>query len=87
MERLTLFTRPGCILCEQVRCHLREAQLRFDEVEVKDQSRQIELLRQAGTAGFPALFLGTRYLGGFTHIVYLLTRGRLQSLATAPSDP
>lgn len=87
MEQLTLYTRPGCILCEQVRRHLRDAELRFDEVEVKDQSRQAELLRQAGTAGFPALFLGVRYVGGFTHIVYLLTRGRLQSLASAPSDP
>lgn len=80
--QLTLYTRPGCILCAQVRGHLREAQLAFREVEVGAQDQQNEVLRQAGAVGFPALFVGERYVGGFTHVVYLMTRGRLRSLST-----
>lgn len=84
--RITLYTRPGCILCAQVRGHLREAQLIFHEVEVTTQDRQNELLRSAGAAGFPALFVGSRYVGGFTHVVYLMTRGRLRSLANLSDE-
>ena len=80
-KELTLYTRPGCILCAQVRSQLLSERLAFREVEVNDQSEQVELLRQAGAAGFPALFWGDRYVGGFAHVIYLLTQGRLQSLA------
>jgi glutaredoxin len=81
-SQLTLYTRPGCILCAQVRGHLEDAQLTFREVVVTAQDQQNELLRQAGAVGFPALFVGNRYVGGFTHVVYLMTRGRLRSLST-----
>ncbi len=80
VRELTLYSRPGCILCAQVRNQLESERLTFREVVVKDQDDQIELLRRAGAAGFPALFWGDRYVGGFTHVIYLLTQGRLQSL-------
>jgi glutaredoxin len=85
-ERLTLYTRPGCILCAQVREQLRLARLRFEEVEVTEQEDQAQLLRRAKAAGFPALFLGERYVGGYTHVIYLLTQGRLQSLSGQRRD-
>jgi glutaredoxin len=79
-EGLTLFTRPGCILCAQVRAQLKVAKLPFQEVEVIEPNDQTQLLRRAGAVSFPALFLGDRYVGGFSHVVYLLMQGRLQSL-------
>jgi glutaredoxin len=85
-KQLTLFTRPGCILCAQVRSQLQSERLPFREVEVNDQSEQVDILRRAGAAGFPALFWGDRYVGGFTHVIYLLTQGRLQSLVGREID-
>jgi glutaredoxin len=81
--RLTLFTRRGCILCSEVRELLRREQLGFDEVDVGPGGAESETLARAGVRAFPALFIGERYVGGFTHVVYLLTQGRLQSLVEA----
>jgi glutaredoxin len=81
---LTMFTRPGCILCAQVREHLRTAKLPFREIEVTEKDSQNELLRKAQAAGFPAIFLGDRYIGGFSHVVYLMAGGRLKRLVDAP---
>jgi glutaredoxin len=83
---LTVFTRPGCILCAQVRERLRDAHLPFREIEVTAKSSQNELLQKARVVGFPAIFLGDRYIGGFSHIVHLLLHGRLEGLVDAPGD-
>jgi hypothetical protein len=48
---------------------------------VVDPAQQTELMRGIGVSSFPAIFLGSRYIGGFTHIVHLITQGRLQGLA------
>jgi glutaredoxin len=85
--RLTVFTRPGCILCAQVREHLEAARLPFKEVQVTERSAQDELLQKAKVAGFPAIFLDEQYIGGFSHVVYLITQGRLRTLVDEKKPP
>ena len=77
--RITLFTRPGCILCGQVRDLLVREDIPFEEIVVTDHVS--ELVARAGARWYPALFVDDRYIGGFTHLVHLLTEGRLHSLA------
>lgn len=84
--RVVLYARPGCILCAQVKKQLDAAGVRFDEVIVGDQSAQAQLLERSGSVGFPALFVDGRYVGGFSHVVYLLTEGRLQALVDRARD-
>lgn len=78
--RLTLYTRAGCILCGQVKRQLEASAVDFDTVDASDPSVAPRLAR-LGITTFPALFVGGRYVGGYTHVVHLLTEGRLEALA------
>lgn len=35
MNRITLYTRPGCHLCEEAKATLRRLELAFDEVNIE----------------------------------------------------
>lgn len=71
LPHLTLYTRPGCHLCEQASQHLVELQFDFAEADVDTQAQW----RAAYGDDVPVLCLGERVLmkGAFS-------RGRLSTL-------
>jgi glutaredoxin len=77
---LTIFTRPMCILCAEVKARLQSEQVPFEIVDVPLLEEQLRLAQRFGARSFPLLVLRGRYLGGYTHIIHLLTTGRLAAL-------
>jgi glutaredoxin len=77
---LSVYTRPKCILCAQVKDLLVKAELPFRAFEVSVAEEQETILKRHRAKSFPLLLLDGKYVGGFTHIVHLLSSGRLQSL-------
>ena|SRR5258708_39000115 len=90
---VVLYTRPKCILCAQVSEHLTKANVPFRSIEVASLCEQERLSAQYSAKSFPLLVLDGKYLGGFTHVVHLISTGRLSALlagearAAEPSSP
>jgi glutaredoxin len=79
-KELAVYTRPKCILCAQVKELLAKANVPFRAHEVSASDEQEAIMKRHRAKSFPLLVLGGEYLGGFTHLVHLLSSGRLQSL-------
>jgi glutaredoxin 3 len=77
---LIVYTRPMCILCAQVKEQLTKAGLAYKIVDVVDLAEQERLVGKFGARSFPLLVVRGKYLGGYTHLVHLLTTGRLAAL-------
>jgi len=77
---LIVYTRPMCILCAQVKDQLTKAGLTFKAIDVADPVEQERLATRFGARSFPLLVVRGKYLGGYTHLVHLLTTGRLAAL-------
>jgi glutaredoxin 3 len=77
---LIIYTRPTCILCAQVKEQLTKAGLAFKSIDVADLGEQERLVARFGARSFPLLVVRGKYLGGYTHLVHLLTTGRLAAL-------
>lgn len=77
---LVLYTRPGCLFCKQVEELFVEQGLRHKLVELTSVEKQNELLGPTGAKSFPLVFLGDKFVGGFTHVVHLHSMGRLKEL-------
>lgn len=80
MKQLTLYTRPMCILCAQVKEQLAKANVPFKAQELATPEDQEAIIKRHRAKSFPLLVLDGAYLGGFTHVVHLLSSGKLQSL-------
>jgi glutaredoxin len=79
-EILVVYTRPQCILCAQVKELLRKAEVPFDAIELTASDDQERVMQAHRARSFPLMVLGDRYVGGFTHIVHLVSTGRLAEL-------
>ncbi|MEO9143123.1 MAG: glutaredoxin domain-containing protein [Polyangiaceae bacterium] len=72
-----LYTRTGCMFCKQVEDMLGEASIVFHSQLVEDRDEQDRLCQRYGAISFPLVLSGSRYVGGFMHIVKLYSEGRL----------
>jgi glutaredoxin len=77
---LVVYTRPQCILCAQVKELLRNADVPFRAVELTAAEEQERVMVAHRARSFPLIVLRDRYVGGFTHIVHLLSTGGLAEL-------
>lgn len=80
MKQLVVYTRPMCILCAQVKDQLTRANVPFKAHELTTLEDQEAVITRHRAKSFPLLVLDGAYLGGFTHVVHLLSSGKLQSL-------
>jgi glutaredoxin len=82
---LVVYTRPQCILCAQVKELLRNAEVPFEAIELTASDEQERVMHAHRARSFPLMMLRDRYIGGFTHIVHLLSTGRLAELLAGDS--
>jgi len=83
---VVLYTRPGCIFCQQVQELLRDAGVIFRVQAVNERSQQEELAERFAARSFPIVVVDGIYLGGFTHIVHLHSSGRLARIGRWDDD-
>ena len=84
---LVLYSRPGCLFCKQVGDLFTEEGLPHQTVVITDLARQNELIGKTDTKSFPLVFFGQQFVGGFTHVVFLHSMGRLKELLVEPNAP
>lgn len=77
-----VYTRTGCMFCKQVEDMLVEASISFRSQLVEERDEQDRLCQRYGAISFPLVIAGSRYIGGFTHVVKLHSEGRLGLIAS-----
>ena len=85
-REVLVYTRTGCMFCKQVEDMLLEANIVFRSELVEDRDEQDRLCQRYGAISFPLVLSGSRYVGGFTHVVKLHSEGRLGLVASDADD-
>ena len=82
-SRVTLYTRPLCLLCHRVADLLRQACVLFKQIDVTNRAEQERIAASCNAPSFPIVFVDGRYIGGYAHILQLHATGRLTQFAVA----
>jgi glutaredoxin 3 len=83
MSRITLYTTPFCPYCVSARRLLEARGLPFEDIDV---SRNPALRREVSAANgnyrtVPMIFVGERFVGGYTELAAMDRRGELTRAA------
>lgn len=63
---VTVYSTPSCPYCTMVKNHLRNKQVRFEDVDVsRDERRADEMVRKSGQMGVPVVDVNGRIIVGF----------------------
>ena len=74
MERIEIFTGPGCGYCEAAKALLTERGLRFQERDVSDPAVQAEFReRLPRVKSIPQIFIDGAHIGGYDDLKLTLT--------------
>ncbi|MEO8877272.1 MAG: glutaredoxin domain-containing protein [Polyangiaceae bacterium] len=84
-REVVVYTRTGCMFCQQVKDMLTEAKIDFRTEQVEDRLEQDRLCERHGALSFPLVLIGQHYIGSFTHIVKLASESRLVDILS--DDP
>ncbi len=82
LREVVVYTRTGCMFCQQVQDMLAEANVVFRVDQIEDRVEQDRLCEKYAALSFPLVLAGGYYIGGFTHIVKLFSEGRLPAIAS-----
>jgi len=86
MSAITLYSRTPCGYCSLAKRMLKERGLAFHEVDLTTQSNiERELVTRTGQRTVPQIFIGDRFIGGYTELAALIRDGRLSSMLAACS--
>ena len=85
--RLVVYTRPGCIFCEQVLKLLAQADVAFQQIHVSNPEQQDKLIARYYTRTFPIVIADGHCIGSYAHILQLYSDGRLAKLYGSSPEP
>jgi glutaredoxin 3 len=77
--RITIYTRPFCILCFRAKWLLRKHGFAFEEQDARQETTRAMLLERTGHRTVPQVFFGDRLVGGFENLRALADAGLLSS--------
>ena len=81
MSNITIYSRTPCGYCHLAKRLLKDRGLAFHEVDLTTQSNiERELVTRTGQRTVPQIFIGDRFIGGYTELAALIRDGRLTSM-------
>ena len=70
MQKIEIYTRPGCIYCASTKHYLEQHGLSYTEYDVmRDQSKLIEMQERSNGRSFPQIFIDDQAIGGFEDLL------------------
>ena len=73
MDKIEIFTGPGCSYCDRAKTELRERGLAFVERDISDQTVLAEFRdRLPRTKSIPQIFVDGKHIGGFEDLMLQL---------------
>lgn len=66
MDKIEIYTRPGCTYCVSAKHYLEQHGLAYTEYDVtKDPARLVEMLSRTVARSLPQIFINDESVGGF----------------------
>jgi glutaredoxin len=65
LPRIRLYTAPGCGRCRQLKAHLQQLRLPFQELDISRNRRAHGDWQRLGARGVPVLLVGDKRLDGY----------------------
>jgi glutaredoxin len=80
LKDVTIFGKQKCSYCDKAKTALTEAGIPFKYVDVQDDAKALEFVKEAWSvqnkpATVPLIYTGVWFLGGYTELQEELTRG------------
>jgi glutaredoxin 3 len=83
-SQVTIYTKPYCPFCIRALDLLDRKGVAYTEIEAAfDPDKRQEMMRRAGRATFPQIFVGERHIGGCDDMMALERAGELDPLLKA----
>lgn len=82
MKKVTIYTMDYCPYCESAKKLLKSKGIAFEEVKLPmdDDAQWDELEAKTGYKTMPQIFIGEKFIGGYTDLASLDKKGDLDSL-------
>src|SRR4051812_16162054 len=79
MKKITVYTMQFCPYCDSAKRLLSAKGFPFDEVKVAedDDATWLRLEKQTGFKTMPQIFIGDKFIGGYTDLANLDKKGEL----------
>jgi glutaredoxin 3 len=83
-SQVTIYTKPYCPFCIRALDLLDKKGVAYTEIEAAfDPEKRQEMMRRAGRATFPQIFVGDHHIGGCDDMMALDRAGELDSMLNA----
>ena len=82
MKKVVIYTGPRCNYCSAAKHLLSKKKVDYTEFDIAvDQSKMQEMQeRTKGARTIPQIFIGEKYVGGYTELKALEKQGKLDNL-------
>ena len=80
--KVRIYTREVCPYCDQAKALFKQLQIEFEEIQIDDDPELFRKLSREnnGWRTVPMIFVGEKFLGGFTDVYDLHKKGGLLPL-------
>ena len=81
MNKVEIYSHPGCGYCQQAKALLKERGIRYREQDVgRDQRLLSEMVQRTGGRTFPQILINDQPIGGYSELLELDRAQRLETL-------
>lgn len=63
--KVTIYTTPNCVQCEQTKRMLRRSDVEFDTVDLTQDAEAMEMVKGMGYTSAPVVIAGNHHWSGF----------------------
>jgi glutaredoxin 3 len=81
MSKITIYSKPHCPYCVRAKELLDRKKVEYLEIDlIKNMDKREEMIVRSGRATVPQIFIGELHIGGFTDLIELENKGKLEKL-------
>lgn len=81
MQKVVIYTTPGCPYCADAKELLNKKGVKYEEIQVdKDANKLAEMVKLSKRRSVPQIFINNESIGGFDELSKLATSGELDTL-------
>ncbi len=80
MVKVKIYTKDNCPYCIKAKLLFKKYKVNFDEIQIKNQEEQDNLIEITGWMTVPQIFINDKFIGGCDDLYKLEEEGKLKSI-------
>lgn len=85
MQKVKVYTTSYCPFCDAAKELLKRKSIPFEEIDVTDDDKKLELKKKTGWRTVPQIFIGEELIGGYQELQALEATGELEKKINHPT--